>query len=171
MYPGTWNSLTSIVIIGTMVIEDQAYRIVWITLSVSLASLLLGPILSCAIFKRINSTLHPYYDIIGGFHLYLPIGLPFLPTRVLLEWLLYSHLSNKRGGGCKKCKITKCGGGNKHHFWARIKSCRSKEPWEKSSLNRFCNNIRHFSNEINKRGGGIFFWGGWYEKSTQKIIE
>ena len=31
----------------------------------------------------------------------------------------YSHLSNKRGGwnncgrGCKKCKITKCGGGNK----------------------------------------------------------
>ena len=22
---------------------------------------------------------------------------------------------------------------------------------------RFCNNIRHFSNEINKRGGGIFF--------------
>ena len=22
---------------------------------------------------------------------------------------------------------------------------------------RFCNNIRHFSNEINKRGGGIFW--------------
>ena len=22
---------------------------------------------------------------------------------------------------------------------------------------RFCNDIRHFSNEINKRGGGIFF--------------
>ena len=26
---------------------------------------------------------------------------------------------------------------------------------------RFCNNIRHFSNEINKRGGGISFCGGW----------
>ena len=23
---------------------------------------------------------------------------------------------------------------------------------------RFCNNIRLFSNEINKRGGGIFLW-------------
>ena len=22
----------------------------------------------------------------------------------------------------------------------------------------FCNNIRHFSNKINKRGGGIFLW-------------
>ena len=36
--------------------------------------------------------------------------------------------------GCKKCKITKCGGGN---------------------------NIRHLSNEINKRGGWISFSGGW----------
>ena len=26
---------------------------------------------------------------------------------------------------------------------------------------RFCNNIRHFSNEINKRGGWIAFCGGW----------
>ena len=25
---------------------------------------------------------------------------------------------------------------------------------------RFCNNIRHFSNEINKRGGGIFLVEG-----------
>ena len=25
---------------------------------------------------------------------------------------------------------------------------------------RFCNNIRYFSNEINKRGGGILFCGG-----------
>ena len=32
---------------------------------------------------------------------------------------------------------------------------------------RFCNNIRHFSNEINKRGGGIFFCGGWnFSKSV-----
>ena len=26
---------------------------------------------------------------------------------------------------------------------------------------RFCNNIKHFSNEINKQGGDIFFRGGW----------
>ena len=26
---------------------------------------------------------------------------------------------------------------------------------------RFCNNIRHFTNEINKRGGWITFCGGW----------
>ena len=25
----------------------------------------------------------------------------------------------------------------------------------------FCNNIKHFSNEINKCGGGMFFCGGW----------
>ena len=32
---------------------------------------------------------------------------------------------------------------------------------------RFCNNIRHFSNEINKPGGGIFFCGGWnFSKSV-----
>jgi hypothetical protein len=32
---------------------------------------------------------------------------------------------------------------------------------------RFCNNIRHFSNEINKRGGGIFSCGGWnFSKSV-----
>ena len=32
---------------------------------------------------------------------------------------------------------------------------------------RFCNNIRHFSNEINKLGGGIFFCGGWnFSKSV-----
>ena len=32
---------------------------------------------------------------------------------------------------------------------------------------RFCNNIRHFSNEINKRGGGILFCGGWnFSKSV-----
>ena len=31
----------------------------------------------------------------------------------------------------------------------------------------FCNNIRHFSNEINKRGGGISFCGGWnFSKSV-----
>ena len=33
---------------------------------------------------------------------------------------------------------------------------------------RFCNNIRHFSNEINKRGWGIFFCGGWnFSKSVR----
>ena len=33
---------------------------------------------------------------------------------------------------------------------------------------RFCNNIRHFSNEINKRGGGINLCGGWnFSKSVR----
>ena len=32
---------------------------------------------------------------------------------------------------------------------------------------RFCNNIRQFSNEINKRGGWISFCGGWnFSKSV-----
>ena len=32
---------------------------------------------------------------------------------------------------------------------------------------RFCNNIRHFSNEINKPGGWISFCGGWnFSKSV-----
>ena len=31
----------------------------------------------------------------------------------------------------------------------------------------FCNNIRHFSNEINKRGDWISFCGGWnFSKSV-----
>ena len=31
----------------------------------------------------------------------------------------------------------------------------------------FCNNIGHFSNEINKRGRGVFFCGGWnFSKSV-----
>ena len=80
--------------------------------------------------------------------------------------IMYSHLlSNKRGGW------NKCGGGAKNgkslnvegviniNFWARVKFYSSK--WLRKIVIRFCNNIRHFSNEINKRGGGIFFWGGW----------
>ena len=32
---------------------------------------------------------------------------------------------------------------------------------------RLCNKIRHFSNEINKHGGGIFFCGEWnFSKSV-----
>ena len=34
---------------------------------------------------------------------------------------------------------------------------------------RFCNNIRRFSYEINKRGGGIFFCGGWYFSKSVRV--
>jgi hypothetical protein len=34
---------------------------------------------------------------------------------------------------------------------------------------RFCNNIRHFSNEMNKRGGGILFCGGWNFSKSVKV--
>ena len=48
----------------------------------------------------------------------------FKQIRTNLRFLdpIYSHLSNKRGGwnkrggGAKNWKITRCGGGNKHQF-------------------------------------------------------
>lgn len=50
--------------IGTMGIEDEAFKNVWIILSVSLLSMVFFPIISVALFKKINTTLHPCYDII-----------------------------------------------------------------------------------------------------------
>ena len=68
--------------------------------------------------------------------------------------------------GCKTCKITKCGGGIKHQFLSKKKVLKLKMTVRKIII-RFCNNIRHLSNEINKRGGGIFFCGGWnFSKSV-----
>ena len=34
---------------------------------------------------------------------------------------------------------------------------------------RFCNNIRRFSYETNKRGGWIFFCGGWYFSKSVRV--
>ena len=50
--------------IGTMEIEDEAFKTVWITFSIGLVSFVFVPIISLSIFKRINTTLHPGFDII-----------------------------------------------------------------------------------------------------------
>ena len=50
--------------LGAMDIENDALKKLWITISVATASLILGPILSCSMFKWINGSLHPYNDII-----------------------------------------------------------------------------------------------------------
>ena len=51
--------------IGAMDIENQAFKTLWITLSVGIVSLIIGPILSCFMFKWINGSLHPYIEIIA----------------------------------------------------------------------------------------------------------
>ena len=47
-----------------MDIEKDAFKTLWITLSVGIVSLIFGSILSCIMFKWINSSLHPYIEII-----------------------------------------------------------------------------------------------------------
>ena len=47
-----------------MDIENEAFEVIWLTISLTLASILAGPILSFVLFKWINTTLHPSYDII-----------------------------------------------------------------------------------------------------------
>ena len=51
--------------IGAMDIENQAFKTVWITLSIAIVSLIVGPILSCIMFKWINGSLHPYIEILS----------------------------------------------------------------------------------------------------------
>ena len=51
--------------IGTMLIEDKAFETIWITILVSLIIFVVGPILSCFIFKKANSSLHPCFGIIA----------------------------------------------------------------------------------------------------------
>ena len=51
--------------IGTMDIENQAFKSLWITLSVGTFLLIFGSILSCIMFKWINGSLHPYIEIIA----------------------------------------------------------------------------------------------------------
>ena len=48
-----------------MDIENQAFKTVWITLSIAIVSLIVGPILSCIMFKWINGSLHPYIEILA----------------------------------------------------------------------------------------------------------
>ena len=51
--------------IGAMVIENQAFKSLWITLSVGIVSFIFGSILSCIMFKWINGSLHPYFEIVA----------------------------------------------------------------------------------------------------------
>ena len=48
-----------------MDIENQAFRQLWILLSVGTVSLIFGSILSCIMFKWINGSLHPYINILA----------------------------------------------------------------------------------------------------------
>ena len=48
--------------IGTMTIENEAFKTIWITFSVALISFIVRPILSCSLFKRINSSYHLCHD-------------------------------------------------------------------------------------------------------------
>jgi len=50
--------------IGTMDIENEAFATIWITIIVSLSIFLIGPILSCLLFKWANSKLNPCFGII-----------------------------------------------------------------------------------------------------------
>ena len=47
-----------------MDIENDAFKTLWITLSIGTVSLVFGSILSCIMFKWINGSLHPYIEII-----------------------------------------------------------------------------------------------------------
>ena len=51
--------------IGTMLIENKAFETIWITILVSLIVFIVGPILSCFIFKKANGSLHPCFGIIA----------------------------------------------------------------------------------------------------------
>ena len=51
--------------IGTMEIENQAFQQLWIILLFGAFSLIFGSILSCTMFMWINSSLHPYIEILS----------------------------------------------------------------------------------------------------------
>ena len=50
--------------IGTMALENEAYKTIWVTLIVALFLLIVGPILACKLYKKIITTLHPSYQIV-----------------------------------------------------------------------------------------------------------
>ena len=51
--------------IGAMEIENQAFQQLWIILLFGAFSLIFGSILSCSMFSWINSSLHPYIEILS----------------------------------------------------------------------------------------------------------
>ena len=50
--------------IDTLAIEDEAFSTIWTIISVAVCSFVFVPILSTCLFKRVNSTLHPCYEIV-----------------------------------------------------------------------------------------------------------
>jgi hypothetical protein len=48
-----------------MQIEDKAFETIWITILFSLIVFIVGPILSCFVFKKANGLLHPCFGIIA----------------------------------------------------------------------------------------------------------
>ena len=50
--------------IGTMAMENEAYKTIWTTLIVAIFLLIVGPILACKLYKKIITTLHPSYQIV-----------------------------------------------------------------------------------------------------------
>ena len=51
--------------IGTMQMENEAFKTIWITFSVALTAFIVGPILSCSLFKQITTSFHPCHDVIA----------------------------------------------------------------------------------------------------------
>ena len=51
--------------IGTMKMENEAYKTIWIVFSVTLTMFIVGPILLCSFFKKITTSFHLSHDVIA----------------------------------------------------------------------------------------------------------
>ena len=51
--------------IGTMKMENEAFKTIWIAFSVALTTFVVGPILSCSLFKKITTSFHLCHDVIA----------------------------------------------------------------------------------------------------------
>ena len=51
--------------IGTMKMEDEAFKTLWIVFSVTLTMFIVGPILLCSFFKKITTSFHLCHDVIA----------------------------------------------------------------------------------------------------------
>ena len=48
-----------------MKMENEAYKTIWIVFSVTLTMFIVGPILSCGLFKHITTSFHQCHDVIA----------------------------------------------------------------------------------------------------------
>ena len=51
--------------IGTMKMENEAFKTIWIVFSVTLAMFIVGPFLLCSFFKKITTSFHLCHDVIA----------------------------------------------------------------------------------------------------------